>query len=125
VDGELVWVRQARVGGYAVKGRHRVGFEVARYDRRRPLVIDPTLVYSRFVGGTRDDESYGVVVDGTGAAYVAGFTTSSNFPVTAGGFDRSFGGVADVLVAKLNAPGTSLGYSTFIGGSNEDEAFST
>ena len=121
---ELDGVRQAIDGRYVVKGRHRVGFEVARYDRRRPLVIDPTLVYSRLVGGTGDDESYGVVVDGTGAAYMAGFTTSSNFPVTAGGFDRSFGGVADVFVAKLNAAGTSLVYSTFIGGSNDDEAFS-
>ena len=64
-------------------------------------MIDPTLVYSRLVGGTGDDESYGVVVDGTGAAYVAGFTASTNFPLTAGGFDRSFGGVADVLVGRL------------------------
>src|SRR5206468_1945773 len=121
---ELDGVRQVIDGRYGVKGRHRVGFEVGRYDRRRPLVIDPTLVYSRLVGGTGDDESYGVVVDGTGAAYVAGFTTSSNFPLTAGGFDRSFGGVADVFVAKLNAAGTSLVYSTFIGGRNDDEAFS-
>src|SRR5439155_19919507 len=103
---ELGGVRQAIDGRYVVKSGHRVGFEVARYDRRRPLVIDPTVVYSRFVGGTGDDESYGVVVDGTGAAYVAGFTTSSNFPVTAG--SRTFGGMADVFVTKLNATGTSL-----------------
>src|SRR5439155_2863046 len=120
---ELGGVRQAIDGRYVVKSGHRVGFEVARYDRGRPLVIDPTVVYSRFVGGTGDDESFGVVVDGTGAAYVAGFTTSSNFPVTTGSFDGTFGGVADVFVAKLNATGTSLVYATFIGGSNDDEAF--
>jgi uncharacterized repeat protein (TIGR01451 family) len=79
--------------------------------------VNPTgtdLSYSTFLGGSSDDYAYGLAVDGDGNAYVTGGTSSSNFPVTAGAFDTTFGG-GDVFVTKLNASGTGLSYSTFLG----------
>jgi len=59
------------------------------------------LVYSSFLGGSRDDGGTGVAVDASGNAYVTGFTGSANFPTTAGAFDTSFNGVQDVFIAKI------------------------
>jgi hypothetical protein len=98
------------------------GFDVGRYDRSRPLVIDPGLVYSTYLGGSTDDNGFGIALDAAGNAYVTGFTASSNFPTTTGAYDTSYnGGATDVFVTKLNAAGTSLLYSTFLGGSSGDQ----
>jgi hypothetical protein len=78
------------------------------------------LGYSTYLGGTQDDGSSGIALDGTGAAYVAGGTLSSDFPTTAGAFDTTFGGAIDATVTKLNAGGSSLAYSTYLGGSGTD-----
>jgi hypothetical protein len=84
------------------------------------------LVYSTFLGGS-DNECYfkrcAIAVDGTGAAYVTGYTDSSDFPTTPGTFDPSYNGLGDVFVTKLNAPGSGLVYSTFLGGSIWDEGY--
>jgi len=79
------------------------------------------LVYSTYIGGSGDDEGYGIAVDGSGDAYVTGLTGSTNYPVTPGAFQTTNGGVRDVFVTKLNATGTALVYSTYIGGSGYDE----
>ena len=100
-------------------GRFR--FDVGRYDTRRSLVIDPGLVYSTYLGGSSDDNGFGIALDAAGNAYVTGFTASSNFPTTAGAFDTSFNGGQDVFVTKLNPAGTSALYSTYIGGSSNDQ----
>lgn len=110
-------------GSYVVIGpNHRdgiahVGIRVANYDRSKPLVVDPTLVYSTFLGGTLAAGD-GVAIDTGGAAYVNGFTVNCTgcnpFPSTT---SIGVGGSFDVFVAKLNATGTSLVYSTAIGGS--------
>jgi len=98
------------------------GFAVKGYDPRLPLVIDPGLVYSTFLGGSGTDQGLGIAVDATGAAYVTGLTGSTNFPTTVGAFDTSYdGGSSDAFVTKLNAAGTGLVYSTFLGGSGTDE----
>jgi Beta-propeller repeat len=87
-----------------------------------------TLVYSSFIGGSRDDEGRGIAVDGSGNAYVTGFTESANFPqvkpisgacvgTCGSGFPQ------DAFVIKINAAGQAVVYSSFIGGSNTDEAF--
>jgi hypothetical protein len=73
------------------------------------------LVYSTFVGGRDIDFGDGLDIDGAGNVYVSGGTLSSNFPTTAGAFDRSRAG-SDAFVAKLNAAGSRLVYSTFLGG---------
>jgi hypothetical protein len=97
VDG----VRREIAGGYVIKGRRQVGFQVAAYDGSRPLVIDPVLVYSTYLGGSGNDQGFGIAVDAVGNAYVTGLTNSTNFPTTAGAFDTSFNGVQDVFVAKI------------------------
>ncbi|MFB0536484.1 MAG: SBBP repeat-containing protein [Anaerolineae bacterium] len=78
------------------------------------------LLYSTFLGGSGDDWSGDIAVDGAGSAYVTGVTLSYEFPTTVGAFDTSLDGPPDVFVVKLNAAGTGLAYATFLGGSNRD-----
>jgi FIMAH domain-containing protein/beta-propeller repeat-containing protein len=82
--------------------------------------LDPTgssLVYSTYIGGSDTDLGLGIAVSSSGEAYVTGTTLSSDFPTTAGAFDRTFnGGGQDAFVARLNAAGSQLVYSTYIGG---------
>ncbi len=78
------------------------------------------LIYSTFLGGTGSDGGSGIAVDGSGFAYVTGFTTSSNFPTTLGAFDTSHNGWYDVFVSWLNPSGSGLSYSTYLGGSGPE-----
>jgi WD40 repeat protein len=73
------------------------------------------LVYSTYLGGTGDDEVNELAVDGSGNAYIPGLTDSANFPTTAGAFQTTLGGSRDAFVAKLNAAGTALVFSTYFG----------
>jgi type IV secretory pathway TrbF-like protein/cold shock CspA family protein len=79
------------------------------------------LVYSTYIGGSDNDVGYAIAVDGSGNAYVTGYTESTNYDVTPGAFQTTYGGGVDVFVTKLNATGTALVYSTYIGGSWYDE----
>src|SRR5207244_2467228 len=94
-----------------------------RYDRTRPLVIDPVLTYSTYLGGSDDDVGNGIAVDGVGSAYITGHTASTNFPTLNPLQASNGGGSADVFVAKLNASGSALVYSTYLGGSGLDDGF--
>jgi hypothetical protein len=76
-----------------------------------------SLEYATFLGGRGSDNGYGITVDGSGAAYVTGYTSSSDFPTTPGAFDTSYSGGGDAFVMKLNATGSALTYATFLGGS--------
>jgi len=96
---------------YVQKGRSGFGFEVAPYDPSQPLIIDPVLSYSTYLGGTGYDYANSIAVDSSGNAYVAGFTYGVDFP-TAGAFQSSSRGAPEAFVAKLNATGTALLYST-------------
>jgi hypothetical protein len=124
-------VSYQRIGGerVAVESRYKLlggegggyGFAVGSYDPRYPLVIDPGLDYSTFLGGTNGDIGQGIAVDGRGRAYVTG-QTGSGFPTTPGAFDTTFnGGFQDAFVTKLNARGSALVYSTFLGGTSSDD----
>lgn len=104
---------------YVVQGRV-VRFDVGAYDATRPLVIDPVIVYSTFLGGTGDDTAYGVAVDATGAAYIVGETGSANFPQSSTHTGAAAGGT-DVFVAKLTPAGDGLAYTTFLGGSSSEQ----
>jgi len=87
--------------------------------------IDPTgteLVYSTYLGGSNVDNGNAIAVDSTGSAYVAGATSSADFPTTAGAFQTSLGGKYNAFVSKLAPGGASLSYSTFLGGSSSDSA---
>ncbi len=109
---------------YVVHGRE-VAFDLSSYDRSRPLVIDPVIVYSTFLGGNGTDHGQAVALDSSGNVYTAGHTTSTNFPTAVplqpnrASTDNS----QDAFVAKVNAAGTALVYSTYLGGSSGDEAF--
>ena len=106
---------------YVVEGGNRVRFELARYDRHRRLVIDPlVLVYSTALGGSGVDSGYGIAVDASGAAYVTGETSSTNFPTQFPYEGTHQGGDWEVFVTKLSATGDALAYSTYLGGSGED-----
>src|SRR5262249_4479641 len=73
------------------------------------------LSYSTYLGGTQTDAGYAIAVDASGNAYVTGSTASGNFPTTSGAFQGSAGGAGDAFVAKLNASGSALSYSTYLG----------
>ncbi len=114
------------IEGHYVLDHQQVAFAVGDYDHSRRLVIDPVLAYSTYLGGSGGDEANAIAVDNAGNAYVAGETTSTDFPTAsplqganAGG--STFGG--DVFVSKLNAAGSALVYSTYLGGSGADVAY--
>jgi hypothetical protein len=112
-------------GGYVVRGRE-VAFDLAKYDVAKPLVIDPVLVYSTYLGGSGLDYGNGIAVDGTGNAYVTGWTFSTNFPTAnpLQGSNASGGYGFDAFVTKINAAGSALVYSTYLGGSGSDVGIS-
>src|SRR4029077_14620415 len=78
------------------------------------------LVYSTYLGGTEYDSPRGIAVDAGGNAYVAGETLSADFPTSAGAFRRTYSGNYDMFVTKLDATGSALAYSTFVGGTQVD-----
>lgn len=78
------------------------------------------LIYSTFIGGSARDQGIDIFLDTSGNVYVAGNTHSSGFPTTGGAYDTSFSGTSDGFVLKLNAGGTALVFSTFLGGNSQD-----
>jgi Beta-propeller repeat len=105
-------------GKYVVKGNH-ITFEIANYDKTRPLIIDPALAYSIYLGGSGGDYGAAIAVDSSGNTYVTGGTNSTNFPTTPGAPQTSYGGGdVDAFVTKLNASGSFLLFSTYLGGSS-------
>ena len=79
------------------------------------------LEYSTFVGTNIADLAWAIDIDGGGNAYVAGRTTASNFPTTSGAYSSSCAGSSDVIVCKLNSDGSTLLYSTYLGGDSYDQ----
>lgn len=121
VDGS----RRHVAGRYVLRAGNTLGFELGRYDRRLPLVIDPVLSYSTYLGGaTSDDYPQGIAVDASGNAYVVGYTYSSDFPTTAGAYQTAPKGGSDTaFLSKLSPDGSTLLYSTYIGGAKGSEAY--
>jgi uncharacterized protein (TIGR03437 family) len=120
-DGE----RQPIAGKFAVRGR-RVEFALGGYDHDRDLVIDPTMTYATYLGGSDNEASRGVAVDSAGNIYVTGFTVSLDLPHTGGSLQPSYHGGTiepdiggDAFVAKYTAAG-ALSYVTYLGGKGDD-----
>ncbi len=101
-------------------------FDVGKYDTSLPLVIDPIIVYSTYLGGSEHDYGTSIAVDDEGCLYVAGKTTSLDFPTENAYQDElhpaMFNSISDVFVSKFSASGNRLIYSTYIGGRWDDEA---
>jgi hypothetical protein len=74
------------------------------------------LLYSTFLGGSGNEDGRAIAVDTSGAAFVTGYTASSDFPTTPGAFDTSFNGDVDIFVVKMTPDGSALSYATFLGG---------
>src|SRR5439155_20499857 len=85
----------------------------------RPLIIDPPLTSSSYLGGSGSDTGYGVAVDGSGNVYLTGETASADFPV-AGPYQPENHGGTDAFITKVSANGSGLVYSTYLGGSGND-----
>jgi hypothetical protein len=107
-------------GHYKLSRHNQVTFELGAYDRTKPLVIDPTLGYSTYLGGSGQDEATAIAVDSLGDAYITGQTLSVNFPSTAGALQPTNKGLANVFITELNPSGSALVYSTYLGGSSSD-----
>lgn len=97
-------------------------FDLGAYDPTLPLVIDPELTFSAFLGGLEADHARAVAVDASGAVYVAGTTESPDFITTSGAYSGTFAGGTDIWVAKFNPDGSGPVYSAFIGGAGNDGA---
>ncbi|MDP8981610.1 MAG: SBBP repeat-containing protein [Acidobacteriota bacterium] len=117
--------RQAVEGQYVRTGNRSVGFKLGKYDASRPLVIDPRLNYSTFLGGPSiggaQDQALAIAVDSSGNAYVTGWTVATDFPVSKGAIQPIKGPGQNAFVTKLNSAGTGLVYSTYLGGSNSSD----
>ncbi|MFZ3216977.1 MAG: SBBP repeat-containing protein [Candidatus Acidiferrales bacterium] len=120
VNGE----RREIAGNYTIATDHQIRFVVAGYDRSQPLTIDPILNYSTYLGGTTDDVAYGLALDAAGDAYVAGQTTSTDFPQMnpESGTPPDVTGLGAAFISELNPGGSALLYSTYLGGSGGDYA---
>jgi hypothetical protein len=117
---EVNGIRQPIDGGYVLKGPQEVGFQVGAYDRSRTLVIDPVLAYATYLGGSMADAGNAIAVDSAGNIYVAGDTTSTDFP-TANPMQPAYGGgTSNAFVAKLDPTGSTLLYATYLGGERFD-----
>jgi hypothetical protein len=116
-------------GRYVRRGSHEVGFRVAAYNHAQVLVVDPTLAYASYLGGSGGDQAYSIAADNAGFMYVTGATTSTNFPVTSNAYkatcgddgqcDTHYGPASDAFVTKIDTTQSGAGslvYSTYLGG---------
>lgn len=126
IDGN----KQPVTGGYVLNPKSEtenpklptVGFRIDVYDATKPLVIDPILVYSTYLGGSGGESGNAIAVDAAGHAFVTGSTGSADFPTTVGSFQPNRRGSADVFVTKFYGDGSALVYSTYLGGSLNSES---
>ena len=118
---------------FVLRGDREVGFELGAYDPTRALVIDPVLGYSSYLGGTGNEGCSvftttqlpvagcpGVAVDSASNMYLAGTTTSTDFPKTSGVLQPTLAGIANIFVTKIDSTGSTLLFSTYLGGNNTD-----
>jgi hypothetical protein len=115
---ELAGDKKQVEGSYVLASANRVGFQLGEYDHSQPLVIDPVLSYSTYLGSNIDD-GVDIAVDASGNAYVTGFTYSTDFP-TVNALQPALGSpnnISNAFVSKIDASGSALVYSTYLGGS--------
>jgi hypothetical protein len=116
---EIAGQRHVVASRYKLIAANRIGFSLGSYDPHYPLVIDPSLSYSTYLGGSGFDYGTSVAVNSNGDAYVTGHTSSLDFP-TDNAEESFFPGSSAIFVAKLSSNGSSLVYATYLGGSIYD-----
>ncbi len=112
-------------GQWKLQSKNVAGFRLGAYDRSRALVIDPVLMYSSFLGGSQKNTLRRIAVDSEGNTYVAGYTSSGDFPAAPTPQALTFGNGSQLrgaFVAKIDKSGSNLVYSTYLSGSVEEEA---
>lgn len=118
---EIAGTRRRVAGRYVLRTAHEIAFDLAGYDKSRPLVVDPTLVYGTYFGGGLNVIS--MATDSSGNVYIAGLTQTGLPPVNA--LQPAMLGANDIWLAKFNPAGTSLIYSTYVGGSGGENTLSS
>ena len=118
IDGKVI----PRTAVYLVE-EGSVRIVVGGYDSRYELIIDPELVYSSYLGGNYFNNNGNALPDGSGGVWVAGYTASTDFPVTADAYQSSIGGDNDAFLSRFSSTGALL-YSTYLGGGGIDYGFS-
>ncbi len=113
-------IRKTVAGHYTLRRRDEVGFEVAAYDRTSPLIIDPTIAFAAVFGGSEESSAQAIALNSAHNIYVAGYTYAPDFPTTSGTAQPGFDANQDGFVLELNAAGTEIIYSTYLGGSQYD-----
>jgi hypothetical protein len=123
--------KQIVAGKFVIAEPNTAGFRIAEYDTSKPLIIDPVLVYSTYLGGNNNDVVEGIAVDSAGYTYLAGATASANFPlqnpyqstlpVTECGTAPDTFVCGMGFVSKLDPTGTKLIFSTYFGGTGTNE----
>ncbi len=131
----LVTRHSSLVNGRYRLRHHQVTFEVAKYDRTRPLVVDPALSYATFIGvvNATANPTFAIAVDSSGNSYVTGGTSSADYLATAGVLQPVYAGdggtdfnqnanlAGDAFVTKLSPTGSAVLYSTYLGGTAGDQ----
>jgi hypothetical protein len=111
-------------GSFRQLADNKIGFTVGAYDRSRELIIDPTLSYSSFLGGSGSESSVQLAVDSALNIYLAGATNSTDFPVTDGSTLNPAPNAQNLFISKINplppAGSSQLVYSIYLGGSETD-----
>ena len=114
-------VKLTIAGHYVLQNKNQVGFVVGAYNKSQPLIIDPQLSYATFLGGSGQDNPLSIAVDPAGNAYITGITYATDFPTTPGAIKTSaYRDRQLAFVTKLNADGTALAYSTYLGSSADN-----
>jgi len=121
---EIAGKQQSIAASFVLHGGDRAGFAIGPYDHSRELVIDPILTFSTYFGGSGDEHSSSIAVDGNFNIYLAGSTTSTNLPVTGGSFQGTLKGPQNVYIAKISPPLGSIAAVlddvTYLGGTGTD-----
>ena len=103
---------------FALRSASAVGFSCRDWLGTSPLTVDPVL-YGTYIGGNGQDNVVAAVVDASGNYFLAGRTTSNDFPTTAGAYDRIWSGFDDFYVMKISSTNQLL-WATYIGGTSND-----
>jgi hypothetical protein len=115
VDGKQVPIK----GGFQVLKGNTAAFTIEKYDHAKPLIIDPTIRFVTFLGGSDTDAANAVAVDARGFTYVTGQTYSGNFNIVGGIIQSGKSGDSDAFVTKLGTGGNIV-FSTYLGGGDND-----